>query len=41
MLPEDEAIRSILEPIIGPWYESLENPAKAQEMTLYDLLKKS
>jgi hypothetical protein len=40
MLPKDEAIRSILEPIIGPWYESLENPAKAQEMTLYDLLKR-
>jgi hypothetical protein len=40
MLPEDEAIRSILEPIIGPWYESLKNPAKAQEMTLYDLLKR-
>jgi phenylacetate-coenzyme A ligase PaaK-like adenylate-forming protein len=40
MLPEDEAIRGILEPIIGPWYESLENPQKAQEQVLYDLLKK-
>jgi hypothetical protein len=40
MLPEDEAIRSILEPIIGPWYTSLENPRKAQEQVLYDLLKK-
>jgi hypothetical protein len=40
MLPEDEAIRSILEPIIGPWYTSLENPHKAQEQVLYDLLKK-
>ncbi len=40
MLPEDEAIRSVLEPIIGPWYTSLENPQKAQEQILYDLLKK-
>jgi len=40
MLPEDESIRAILEPIIGPWYKSLENPAQAQEMVLYDLLKK-
>jgi hypothetical protein len=40
MLPEDEAIRGILEPIIGPWYESLANPQKAQEQVLYDLLKK-
>jgi hypothetical protein len=40
MLPEDEAIRSVLEPIIGPWYTSLENPRKAQEQLLYDLLKK-
>ena len=40
MLPEDEAIRSILEPIIGPWYTSLENPLKTQELVLNDLLKK-
>jgi hypothetical protein len=40
MLPEDESIRSILEPIIGPWYESLENPAKTQQQVLYELLKK-
>ena len=40
MLPEDESVRIILEPIIGPWYESLENPQKAQEQVLYDLLKK-
>jgi hypothetical protein len=40
MLPEDESIRSILQPIIGPWYESLKNPKKAQEQTLYDLVKK-
>lgn len=40
MLPEDESIRAILEPIIGPWYESLENPQKAQEQVLHDLLQK-
>jgi len=40
MLPEDEAIRTILEPIIGPWYTSLENPLKTQELVLNDLLKK-
>jgi len=39
MLPEDENIRAILEPIIGPWYESLENPQKAQERVLASLLK--
>src|SRR3972149_4543246 len=40
MMPENESIRSILEPIIGPWYESLINPAKVQQQVLYDLLKK-
>ena len=40
MLPDDEGIRNILQPIIGPWYESLENPVNAQQQTLYDLLKK-
>jgi len=39
MLPEDETIRSILDPIIGPWYKSLENPQKTQEQVIYDLLK--
>jgi len=39
MLPEDETIRIILDPIIGPWYKSLENPQKAQEQVIYDLLK--
>jgi len=38
MLPDDESIRSILQPIIGPWYESLENPQKAQEQRLNELL---
>jgi len=40
MLPEAESVNSVLKPIIGPWYESLENPQKAQEQVLYDLLKK-
>jgi hypothetical protein len=40
MLPEEDAINSILQPIIGPWYESLENPQKTQEYVLWDLLKK-
>jgi hypothetical protein len=40
MLPEEDAINSILQPIIRPWYESLENPQKAQEHILWDLLKK-
>ncbi len=40
MLPEDESIRAILEPIIGPWYTSLENPQRAQEQVLHDLLNK-
>ncbi len=33
-------VNAILRPIIGPWYESLENPSKAQECVLQELLKK-
>jgi hypothetical protein len=40
MMPDEEAVNSILQPIIGPWYESLENPQKAQEQILGELLKK-
>jgi phenylacetate-coenzyme A ligase PaaK-like adenylate-forming protein len=40
MLPENDVINSILQPIISPWYASLENPQKTQEQTLYDLIKK-
>lgn len=40
MLPENDAINSILQPIIGPWYTSLENPQKAQEQILSELLQK-
>ena len=39
-MPDEDSLNSILQPIIGPWYESLENPQKAQEQVLYDLLKK-
>jgi hypothetical protein len=39
MLVED-GINSILKPIIGPWYESLENPKEAQEKVLNELIKK-
>jgi hypothetical protein len=40
MLPEDNAISSILQPIISPWYASLEKPQSAQEHTLWELIKK-
>ncbi|MCX8150218.1 MAG: GH3 auxin-responsive promoter family protein [Candidatus Bathyarchaeota archaeon] len=40
ILPEIENVNDILKPILGPWYESLNNPNKAQQQTLFDLLKK-
>ncbi|MCW4023641.1 MAG: GH3 auxin-responsive promoter family protein [Candidatus Bathyarchaeota archaeon] len=40
MLTQNEAVNSILQPIIGPWYTSLENPQKAQEQVLAELLTK-
>jgi hypothetical protein len=40
MMPDEDAINSILQPIIGPWYDSLKNPQKAQEQVLSELLKK-
>ena len=40
MMPDEDALNSILQPIIGPWYESLENPQKAQEQVLGELLEK-
>ncbi|MCW4044270.1 MAG: GH3 auxin-responsive promoter family protein [Candidatus Bathyarchaeota archaeon] len=40
MLPDENAVNSILQPLISPWYLSLENPQKAQESILYDLNKK-
>jgi hypothetical protein len=40
MMPENESVNSVLKPIIGPWYEALENPQKAQQQVLCDLLLK-
>jgi hypothetical protein len=40
MLPDQEAINSILEPYVKPWYEGIANPQKAQERVLSDLLAK-
>jgi hypothetical protein len=40
MLPNEDAINSILKPYIGQWYESLENPQYAQEQVLVDLMQK-
>ena len=40
MLADEDGINSILKPIIGPWYESLENPQEAQEKVLNELIKK-
>jgi hypothetical protein len=40
MLPDEESINSILRPIIQPWYDSIENPQKAQEQILNDLIQK-
>ncbi len=40
MMLDEDAINSILQPIIGPWYDSLKNPQKAQEKVLSELLTK-
>jgi hypothetical protein len=40
MLPDEDSINSILQPFIQPWYDSLEDPKKAQEQVLADLLQK-
>jgi hypothetical protein len=40
MLPEEDNINTILKPFIASWYESLENPKKAQEQVLSDLITK-
>jgi hypothetical protein len=39
MMPNEDSLNSILQPIIGPWYESLENPQKAQEQVLVELIR--
>ncbi len=40
MLPDQDAINRILRPYIQPWYDSIENPQKAQEHVLADLVQK-
>ncbi len=40
MLPDEDSINSILRPYIQPWYDSIENPQKAQEQVLADLVAK-
>jgi hypothetical protein len=42
MLPENEYmdLSSVLNSFVSPWYKSLEDPAKAQETALRDLLQK-
>jgi hypothetical protein len=40
MLPDEDSINSILRPYIQPWYDSIENPLKAQEAVLTDLVAK-
>jgi hypothetical protein len=40
MLPDEDSINTILQPYIQPWYNSIENPQKAQEQILVDLVAK-
>ena len=40
MLPDEDSINTILQPYIQPWYDSIENPQKAQEQVLVDLVAK-
>jgi hypothetical protein len=40
MLPDQDSIKSILLPYVKPWYDSIENPQKAQEQVLAELLPK-
>jgi len=40
MLPNEDTINSILNPYVQPWYEAIENPVKAQQNLLDDLVKK-
>jgi hypothetical protein len=40
MLPDQDAINSVLQPYIQPWYDSIENPEKAQRQVLDDLVRK-
>ena len=38
MMPDEDTLNSVLQPIIDPWYNSLENPKKAQEQVLRELI---
>lgn len=40
MLPNEDTINSILTPYVQPWYDAIENPVKAQEKVLDDLVNK-
>jgi hypothetical protein len=40
MLPDEDAINSILCPYVQPWYDSIADPQKAQEAVLADLTQK-
>ena len=40
MLPDQDAINSILRPYVQPWYDSIENPEKVQGQVLDDLVQK-
>ena len=40
MMANQDSINNILKPFIQPWYDSLDDPAKAQEKVFVDLLPK-
>lgn len=40
MLPDMDSVNSILQPYVQPWYDSIENPQRAQEHVFFDLLQK-
>jgi hypothetical protein len=40
LLPDEDSINSILRPYVQPWYDSIADPAKAQEQVLADLAQK-
>ncbi len=39
-MPDEDSINTILRPFIQPWYDSIENPQKAQEQVLTELVQK-
>ena len=40
MIPNEDTINGVLQPLISPWYDSLKNPGKAQNQVLDNLLIK-